>query len=149
MGIGQKMYLERKKSAGTAGFSLIEVVFAGTILTIVALSLMATLTTNIQADNASRNRDVARIAAQGRLETVLAWADYFTIDDTFDDTTFGVDPLTGPAAIGPNPGRVFIDTTNPNLLRITVRVDWTTPVGDEGVELSTLLAKPIETVITN
>jgi len=64
------MYPEHDKNAGTAGFSLLEVVFAGTILTILALSLMATIATNIQADSASRNRDVAALRSiRGRRRT--------------------------------------------------------------------------------
>lgn len=149
----EKQGIESRSTVSSQGFTLLETCFAMFILALLALNTVATLATCMRIDNSNREREQAHLAARNQMETILAWPDYGTLKTKFNDTWFTAGTLLAPPyATGgsgdanASPGRVTVDDTNPDLLRVTVRVDWTISEGADSLELSTLIANPQATV---
>ncbi|MFN0059684.1 MAG: hypothetical protein ACKVX7_14600 [Planctomycetota bacterium] len=119
------------------GFTIIELVTALSILTVIVVGLAAGIASTMRANSSVQEMDIAREAVRAQLETIIA-SDYAAIP-AFDSATFTAAPLTpitGEATVG----SVSVDSTNPALLLITVIARWSGILGDNTVEMSTLLA---------
>lgn len=149
----EKQGIESRSKVRSQGFTLLETCFAMFILALLALNTVATLATCMRIDNSNREREQAHAAARNQMETILAWPDYATLKTKFNDTGFTAgtmlappDSNAGQGMARPTPGWVTVDATNPDLLRVTVRVDWRISEGADSLELSTLIANPQATV---
>jgi len=111
------------------------------VLGIVAIALVGVTATNARATSLNSQQAEAREATRAQLDAILAWPTYNEIKTQFDGVTFDVPGLTSPS--GGSAGRVTIDDTDPNLLRITVRVDWVGPNGPEKCEIQTRRASRV------
>lgn len=119
------------------GFTLTELMASIAILTLLAIGLSTSLVTSMRANAATRERDVAREAALSQME-IISTADFAALSAA-DGQSFPVPELADPAS-EPNPGLITVDISNPDLVRVDVRVAWTGVHGDQDFELSTLLA---------
>ena len=81
-------------------------------------------------------RDVAREAALSQME-ILSTADFGVLANA-DGQTFEVPELN--SSTGQTPGLITVDATNPDLIRVDIRVAWSGIQGDQDFELSTLVA---------
>ena len=137
------------------GFTLIEVSFGLAIIGIIAVSVMATIVTCSKSQNYHRERAIAREAARSKMEEVLAWREFQTLVETFDNTTFDAGTLiTGdfeevvvkegedpPDPVAIPPGMVDAELVSPYLARVTVRVEWESPArGMQDYEVTTMVA---------
>lgn len=120
------------------GFTIIELVTALSILSVIVVGLAAGIASTMRGNSSIVEMDIAREAMRAQLETVIA-TDYAAIPATFDGATFTAPPLT-PIVGEPAFGAVSVDSTNPALLRITVTARWTGILGNNNLEMSTLLA---------
>ena len=123
-----------------AGFTLLEIALSVALLVVLASGVIAFFAISAKMQNSSREREVARVAAASRMEEILAWLDYDTLAAAFAGTSFSAGPLTAPG--GGAPGAVTVDSANPDLLLVTVRVAWEGAGGSDELELSTTIANP-------
>ena len=128
------------------GFTLLEVAVAISILGIVAVSVVASVATSVRIENADRGRSEAQVAARSQMEMIYAWPDYTTLASTFNGGRFLTGSLVSSETPALPPGTVTVDSTNPDLLWVIVRVEWVDPSGDQELELSTLISNPAFTV---
>ena len=84
----------REHSSSKAGFTLIEVMVAISILTLVTLSLMRLTTGMIRSVADDRTRTIAAAAADTRIAAVRQWPTYSTLDSAFAGTEADT-PTTG------------------------------------------------------
>lgn len=131
---------ERAKRERKSGFTLLEIALSVSLLIVLAAGVIAFFAISAKMQNTSREREVARVAAASKLEEIVAWLEYDTLALAFSGTTFPAGPLTSPGG-GP-PGTVTIDSANPDLLLVTVTVNWTGAGGEDVLELSTTIANP-------
>ncbi len=122
------------------GFTLLEIAFSVALLVVLASSVIAFFGLSENMQSTSRAREIARVAAVSKMEEIMAWLDYDTLAAAFADTSFTAWPLIGPGEGAP--GSVSVDSTNPDLLLVTITVDWEGSVGDDGLEVSTTIANP-------
>jgi type II secretory pathway pseudopilin PulG len=122
-----------------AGFTLLEIIIAGVILTVLGLSYSAAIAVFLQASAAARELDDVREGARSQMEEILAWTNYATLASEFDGRTFAVGSLHAPQGPSAPPGIVSIDASDPDLLRVTVRIEWEGAKGNESYELATML----------
>jgi len=131
----------RRVSEYKEGFTLLEVSFGLALLSLISVSVMATIVTCTRSQNYLREHDSAREAVRGKLEEVIAWSDFSNLTARFDGQTFAADSLTGPAGADDPPGRVTVTGLRTDLARVDVRVEWQSPeVGNHFFELSTYVA---------
>jgi len=81
------------------GFSLLEVMFASTILIIVLVSLLYTYITCFELNEFSRNLTLANNALQGQMELIRE-TPFANLESTWDGQTFTLDGFTGTQATG-------------------------------------------------
>ena len=126
---------ERERGAG-----VVELIVAIAVLSLLFAGISASMVAGSSLDRNTAERDLAREGARGRLEAILGWPDHTSVGPVFRGTTFSVDGLIHPDGPDTPVGRVFIDSGNPDLLAITIRVDWSSDRGPENLELRTLRA---------
>jgi prepilin-type N-terminal cleavage/methylation domain-containing protein len=99
------------------GFSLIEVLLAVAIMVIALCGILALYTSSIVLTTTSKNVAIATSAAQGLMEQ--ARTDSFNrIITDYNGLKFTVNDI-------PNSmGVVYVDNTNPELLKVTISVCW-------------------------
>jgi prepilin-type N-terminal cleavage/methylation domain-containing protein len=127
----------KQRDGSARGFTLIELIAALSVFAVLLVGLAASIAATARGNSSIQEIDVAREAARGQMETILA-ADFATVM-AFDGTTFTAAPLTPQTGFA-SVGTVSIDNTNPALLVVTVRVAWAGVLGDDQLELSTFLA---------
>ena len=127
------------KRQESEGFTLVEIAIAAFLLGILGMAVSATAANSFRINAVVSQQGEVREAARAQMEDIVAWPDYATLTNQFDGTVFQVGALTGPQGVGDPPGTVTVDDTNPNLLDITVRVQWIGPMGTENFELRTML----------
>lgn len=111
------MTRRRKRSPG---FSLIEVIIALAVVTIALMSVMGLLMSSTSLKEATRELSLAQEAAAGEIERLKAYPGAGRFDDL---ATLNA---TSSAVSGLNAGTLTrqVDTTNPNLYRVTLVVTW-------------------------
>lgn len=102
-----------------AGFTLIEVVLAVGILVFVLCGILATYISCFELIATSKNMTLATNTAQRKIEEVRDY-NFYNIYNDYNHQTFSVDEM--PA--GDSRGVIYVDDSNPELLRITVSVCW-------------------------
>jgi len=132
-------------SSNQGGLTLLEVVVGLAILALIALSVVAVMGTTLRADSANRDREAVRVTMRSQMEGVLAWQDYDSLRANFDGTRFNVGSLVSPSGES-QAGQITVDSTNPDLLRVTILFSWSAPYGSDTMELSTLISRPEGTV---
>lgn len=128
------------------GISLLEVTIALLLLAGLMVLLSLTLASSSKLQSVSREHDAAREAIRAKLAEITTWPDFDTLS-AFDGEDFAAG--TGASSLAAQsgdqdglPGEVTIDTSNPNLLRITIRVVWRGAAGNDAVEIVTMLTNP-------
>ena len=113
------------RSSARGGFTLVEVVAAGFVFTVMALGLSASLATSAQGSEMARQEFAAR-AAMNALVARMQSLPLAEVKETYDYKTFDVTGLQPPAGES-NAGTVTI-APGPSgcseLLRVTLRVRW-------------------------
>lgn len=99
------------------GFTLLELMLAAAVLIVAISGLVAAFVGCYALNETARNLTFATMGAQQKLEEIREH-NFYNIYSDYNGTTFGV---TG---IAEAKGRVDIDNTNPDLLKITVTVCW-------------------------
>jgi Tfp pilus assembly protein PilV len=128
------------------GLSLVELMFAMSVLTIGTLALLATMLA-AQVDSAAlRERRIATEAARGLVEEIVA-APFPEVRARYDKKTWPVGDLV-PAPGGAAPMQAFVapvkradGTDDPRLLEAIVDVSWRGVRGAESFALRTLVAE--------
>lgn len=115
------------------GFSLIELAVTLSVFTLLASGLAASVAANSSLNRSTRQADVAREIARGQIEEILAWEDFNTVGLAFDGRRFPAGELVHPD--GGLPGTIDIDSSDPTLTFVVVRIDW---VGERGAEVLAL-----------
>ena len=126
----------KERRSKLKGFTLVELVASMTILIMLSVGLSTFLVMSMRANASTRERDVAREAALSQME-ILSTADFGVLANA-DGQTFEVPELN--SSTGQTPGLITVDATNPDLIRVDIRVAWSGIQGDQDFELSTLVA---------
>ena len=133
------------------GFTLLEVMISAAILAVAVMALVAGITQNIQQGQWLSERRIAHVgtgrvlegvrsAARVSLANAVASYNADPADDpggpyTAPGNAFSVQGLTPPTGGAQNggTGEVVLDSTDPDLVEVTVRVRWAS-TGGENVE---------------
>jgi hypothetical protein len=131
---GHEKTLEAKAQAG---FTLIEVTFAGFVLAVTVLGLTATLTTGHKLTQSSREEVTARYAMRNMLAQ-LSDANFETVSEAFNAKGFAVEGLH-PAETDKDglPGEVIFEAgpeDAPSMHKVTLRVCWQGHTGERSIE---------------
>jgi type II secretory pathway pseudopilin PulG len=109
------------------GFSLVEIVMTTAVVVSLTLGMFSALSFTTQSRNYIREVDLAREAARGQMEEILA-TEFASLSALYGDapSSFDVSGLT--QEDGSLAGEIFLDDSvapaGANLTRITVRVIW-------------------------
>ena len=123
------------------GISLLEVAIAISVLGVVALTLVGSLALGARAEQEMHDYNMALWTAQSEMERVVAWPDFTTIATQFDAQEFAVVGLE-PVVAGGFPGAIVVDDTDPDMLRVFVRVEWMEAGQFHSLEVATSVANP-------
>jgi type II secretory pathway pseudopilin PulG len=102
----------RTRTAGTGGFSLVEVLFATTILTVGVVSLAQLFAISTKANGSAKAATFASVLAQQKMEQLrgLTWG-FDTLGlpltDTSSDSTAAAQTATGGRGLAPSPTGVL------------------------------------------
>jgi type II secretory pathway pseudopilin PulG len=106
-----------KRKASEKGFTLAEMLLAVGIAAYALCGIVATYIACFSLISTSKNVSIATAAAQGLLEEIRT--DFFPqIVDDYDLLIFAVNGIPS------SRGVVYVDDTNPELLRITISICW-------------------------
>ena len=107
--------MERRLSE--RGFTLVEVMLAVAIAAVALCGILATYAACFTLIRTSKNASIATSAAQGLLDEIRNTS-FPLIKSTYNGTNFTVNnmPL--------NRGIVYVDDSNPELLKVTISVCW-------------------------
>ena len=99
------------------GFTLVEVMLAVAIAAVALCGILATYAACFTLIRTSKNASIATSAAQGLLDEIRNTS-FPLIKSTYNGTNFTVNnmPL--------NRGIVYVDDSNPELLKVTISVCW-------------------------
>ena len=134
------------KSSET-GFTLLELSMVVGLVGVVAVTLMGALLSTVKVDGAMREREEAMWAVRSQLEQVVAWPDFGSLVTQWDGFIFAIGSLEGSQGPGTLPGRVEVDDSDPDLVRVTVRADWAGTYDENSFELSTLVSDSNATIV--
>lgn len=119
------------KTNSESGFSIVEVVMALALLAVGTLSLLGTMSSAGQADEAVRKRSIAFGSAHGVLQEVIADSRVKDFDDFVAwwsdaaNQTFSVQGLSNPLVAGVDAlAVVTIDAADVERVALTVSVSW-------------------------
>lgn len=131
-----------------SGFTLMEVMFAGFVLSVGVLGLLSLVTVGQGLARESWETTIAKTAVVNKIEEIKEFAetDFYAVQTSFDGMAgrFDVDnlnPLEGDA--DPRNGRIHVREAvadDPNLLDVEVRVRWTGVGGNRDVSYRTRLS---------
>jgi prepilin-type N-terminal cleavage/methylation domain-containing protein len=99
------------------GFSLVETILAIAILAFAVCAILQTYATCFALSSISENMNTATNAAQGLLEEMRS-SSYVQLYDNYHGLIFTVNDIPNSRGI------IYVDDTNPELLKITVTVCW-------------------------
>ena len=109
------------------GFTLVEVMLAVTIAAVALCGILATYAACFTLIRTSKNASIATSAAQGLLDEIRNTS-FPLITSTYDGMNFIVNNMPS------NMGVVYVDDSNPELLKVTISVCWkqgNTVVGED------------------
>ena len=134
----------RGRRTRSGGISMIELMFALAILAVALLGIVGVLLQAIGTKDADREQQIAKTAATRQLEVIrtAAQTNYDTVVTTYANTSFdvaGLSNLSNQSKLGL--GTVVIDSSNSDLLDLTVAIAWTGIRGDSRYEIRTLLTR--------
>lgn len=101
------------------GFTLIEVMIATAILVIVVCGILATYISCLELISLSKNLTFAVNASQRKIEEIRDY-NFSLIYTDYNNQTFSVDEI----APGDSRGVIYVDNSNPDLLKLTIAVCW-------------------------
>lgn len=133
---------------GEGGFTLIEVMFAGFVLSVAVMGMLSLITVGHSVSRDTVEMRAAKNAALAKLEEIKEFAetDFYAVRENFDGPrgNFDVVDLQDPRLAGdpPNGTISIVETTNgdPNLLDIVVTVSWWGVGGARDIEYRTRLS---------
>ena len=99
------------------GFTLVEVMLAVTIAAVALCGILATYAACFTLIRTSKNASIATSAAQGLLDEIRNTS-FPLITSTYDGMNFIVNNMPS------NMGVVYVDDSNPELLKVTISVCW-------------------------
>jgi prepilin-type N-terminal cleavage/methylation domain-containing protein len=102
-----------------SGFTLIEIMLAILILVVVLCGLLSTYIGCLELASISKNSIFAVNAAQKKIEEIRNYS-FSDIYNDYNNTTFTVDEMPS----GNSKGVIYVDNSNPDLLKLTVSVCW-------------------------
>jgi type II secretory pathway pseudopilin PulG len=116
-----------RSNRGGRGFTLLEAVFAGFVISISIAGLSGTMAQGHLASTNVRDELVARRAIRSKMAEIRG-ADYARIRYVYGAEKFAVDGLEGVPASGGGteiPGSVLVENGPTNgMVKITIRVKW-------------------------
>ncbi len=134
----------------SGGFTLLEVVMSLAFASVAILGILHSMLSSSLVDEETREQHVALRAAEGKIEEILAFDHGGDIDNLVttytapERATFDVGSLAPPVdaqgAVIPA-GAITLDTTDPDLLRVTVAVRWTARRGPRSLAVATALSE--------
>jgi prepilin-type N-terminal cleavage/methylation domain-containing protein len=118
------------KSNKRSGFSLIEVIFAISVIAIAVIGILSVMLVSVRLQEAARETDLASNSAREQIERIRG-TNFATIQATFGGTNFTVPGLPDAAgnSNGVNQGAVTITPLAGDLLDIQVTVTWRSATG--------------------
>jgi prepilin-type N-terminal cleavage/methylation domain-containing protein len=128
----------RARPHAESGMTIVEVMIAMAVIAVGALSALSTLTGSSALDDELKERAVAVRAAMSKMESIAAYdynnqitnlVNYWTATA---QQTFSVEGLAAPVAQNGTAlphGSIAFNTADPNRIRVTVTVSWTTRQG--------------------
>ena len=138
--------MNRPLPAGNEGFTLIEVMLAGFVLSVAVLGMLSLVTTSHGMTRDAWETTVARNAARDKLEEVKSAAkdDFYGVPTVYAGTggQFDVEPLVGEEK-GVPVGLVQVSETvagNPNLIDVEVTIEWLGVGGSRTIAYRTRLS---------
>jgi prepilin-type N-terminal cleavage/methylation domain-containing protein len=99
------------------GFTMMEVMLAVAITALALCGILLTYLTCFNLIRTSRNVSVATSAAQGLMDEIRN-ASFPLIVSSYNNRHFVVNNMPS------NSGVVYVDNTNPELLKVTISVSW-------------------------
>ena len=102
-----------------SGLTLLELMIAAAVLIIAISGLLATFTGLLSLNENSRNLTLAMTACQDKMEEIRN-SDFDTLYTSYNGT--GFEPAGFPASDAE--GNIYIDNTDPELLKVCVSVSW-------------------------
>ena len=106
-----------KRRVSEKGFTLVEVMLAVAIAAVALCGILATYAACFTLIRTSKNASIATSAAQGLLDEIRNTS-FPLIASTYDGTNFTVNNMPS------NRGVVYVDDSNPELLKVTISVSW-------------------------
>lgn len=100
-------------------FTLIEVMLGAALLVTVLVSIIAVYMICFELVSTSRNMTFAVNEAQAMMEEIRDY-DFYIIYSYYNNKTFTVSEITS----GNSRGVVYVDNSNPSLLKVTISVCW-------------------------
>jgi len=104
--------LKSKKS-----FTLVEMLIAALIMAITLCGILSLYVSCIDLVSTAKNTSIATNASQGLIDQIRNTS-FTQIVDNYDGLNFSVNSMPD------NRGVVYIDDTNPELLRVTISISW-------------------------
>lgn len=108
-----------QKEKSHKGLTLIEVALGAVILVMVLVSIISVYITCLELVTTSRNMTFAVNAAQAKMEEIRDH-NFYKIYADYNNQTFTITEM--PA--GTSKGVIYVDKSNPDLLKITISVCW-------------------------
>lgn len=109
--------LEKQRGAFAKGLTVLEVLLAIGILAFTLCGIMVTYTSTMALIATTKSSNIATDAAMGLMEEIRAGS-FTRIKNDYDGLVFTVNNL--PSSVGV----VYVNNTNPELLRVTTSVCW-------------------------
>lgn len=107
------------KKSKDLGFTLVEVLLAAGILATTLCGILATYISCFELASTSKNLTLAINSAQMRIEEIRDYA-FSGIFTDYNNQTFTVDEIIP----GNSQGIIYVDNSNPELLKVTISVCW-------------------------
>ncbi|MBI5873880.1 MAG: prepilin-type N-terminal cleavage/methylation domain-containing protein [Candidatus Omnitrophica bacterium] len=107
--------MKRKNS----GFTLLELMIAAAIIIVALAGLLSTYVACFELNETTRNTNLALNAAQKAMEEIRS-STFSGIASAYNGYNFAVSGM----AVNKSVGRVYVDSTDPSLLNITIGVCW-------------------------
>lgn len=126
--------------------TLVEVVIAAMVLVVAIFGLVSTMVYTMRADAETHEANIALAAMRAKIDEVRSrpFNDVFTIYSQDQNRHFGI-PGLKPAVSDADiydphrSGEVIVAVLSGNLIRVTVRAEWSGPMGQRLLEMTTEL----------
>lgn len=120
-----------------SGFSLIEVIFAVSVIAIAVIGILSVMVVSVKHQKAARETDLASNAAREQIERVRGTT-FASIAPTFGPpndhfTVVGLN-MNPPDVLNPAgaQGQITLNVITADLLEVVVVVDWPSEAGSQG-----------------